>query len=69
MLDTKAFNNAIDICEAHGLFARVIEWNLGFNRDVETSVTIQAIGHLEHEVDAAYEKIAKLCKENDIRLQ
>lgn len=69
LLDTKAFNNAIDICEEHGLFSRVVNWDIGFNRDTNTSVTIQVIGHLEPEVDGAYDKIVKLCKEENIKLQ
>ena len=48
---------------------RVTEWELGLNKDKETSVTIQCISNLEFALDSAKEKIESFCKEVGIKVE
>jgi hypothetical protein len=40
LLDTKAFNAAIDVCEEHLLYSRVVNWEMGCHKDMKSSITI-----------------------------
>ena len=69
LFDTKGFNKIIDLCEENDVLFRVVEWELGFSRDHETSVTIQCISHMEHALDITKEQIEKFCKDANIKVQ
>ena len=68
LFDTKGFNPIIDLCEENEVIFRVVEWELGFSKDRETSVTIQCISHIEQALDETKEQIEKFCKEVNIKV-
>jgi len=69
LFDTKCFNETIDLCEQAGVLARVVQWEIGFSVESESSATLQCIGEHEPALDELFAQIEKLCKTKNVKLE